>query len=146
MRAWTNTPRPTASASAFSISWRSRRKMAISTRLFALLMACTRGAMPSAGCISRFLLVSHHARNYCAARVFVDAVLLVNMIKLGIETTQLQKIFVIAALHNTAVVDHENNVGAPDGGKTVGDHDGGLAFHQTIQSLEDQLLRSRVES
>src|SRR5579859_6505008 len=33
-----------------------------------------------------------------------------------------------------------------DGGKPVSDHDAGLAFHQTIERLEDQLFRAGVQS
>ena len=54
IRAWTKTPRFTASARARSISIRSKRKITISTLLLAFSIALTKGATPSPGCVRSF--------------------------------------------------------------------------------------------
>ena len=40
------------------------------------------------------------------------------------------QLFVRAALDDLALLDHQNLVGAADGGKPVGDHERGAALHQ----------------
>ena len=55
MRAVTLTPLAAAAFSAISMSLRSKRKMAISTLFFALLMAASSGATPSAGSMISFM-------------------------------------------------------------------------------------------
>jgi len=49
-------------------------------------------------------------------------------------------------LDNRAFVHDEDDIRAADGREAMSDHDGGLAFHQTIQGFEDEFLRGGVES
>src|SRR5262245_46296748 len=50
-----------------------------------------------------------------------------------------------AALYYPAVLQEKNLIGAPDGGKAMGDHDGGSALCQVLDDFQDQRRRARVE-
>src|ERR1700733_14840940 len=63
-----------------------------------------------------------------------------DVMEFGVESAGQHQLFMVAPLDDGAVVQHKDRVRAADGGEPVGNHDGSLAFHQTIQSLEDQPL------
>ena len=69
-----------------------------------------------------------------------------QLIELRIQAAGLQQCLVVAALHDGSVLYHEDHVGPANRGEAVSDHDGRLALHQPVQSLEDQLFRGRVET
>ena len=43
----------------------------------------------------------------------------------------------VAHFHNVAVLHNKNQVGTSDGGKTVGNDEGGLALHQLPEGIVD---------
>ena len=51
-----------------------------------------------------------------------------------------------AGFDDPAAFDHEDLVGAADGGQAMGDHDRRLALHQPVQRVEDELLAFRVQA
>ncbi len=57
----------------------------------------------------------------------------------------LQQAVVRAALDDLAVVDHQHLVGIADGGKPVGDHEAGAAFHQAQQGFLQVFLGARID-
>ena len=63
-----------------------------------------------------------------------------DIVQFGVEAFGRHQLIVRAALCDRAVFDDEDHVRRLDGGQTMRDHDGGLAFHQPIQRLEDQLF------
>src|SRR2546426_757828 len=68
-----------------------------------------------------------------------------QLVKLGIQTTQIQEFFMLATLDNLSVLHNKDDAGFLDGGKPVGDHDGSLSLHQAVQRFVDEFLRLRVQ-
>src|SRR3954470_9242078 len=50
-----------------------------------------------------------------------------------------------SALRNLAILDYVDYIRLSDRGEPMRDHDRRLAFHQSVQRLENQLLRLRVQ-
>ena len=54
------------------------------------------------------------------------------------------QLLMAAALGDVAVLYHHDAIGIADGGKTVGDHEGGATLEQYLQRLLDQYFSVRV--
>ena len=56
---------------------------------------------------------------------------------MSIDSAPLEEFFVCASLSDSVVRHHKDFICAADGGKTMGDGDGGAVFGQDIQALLD---------
>src|SRR5258708_31770069 len=61
-----------------------------------------------------------------------------QLVELRIESTRLQKLVMLPALGDDAIVQHEDHVGSPNGGESVRDNHGSLTLsaHQPVESVE----------
>ena len=67
----------------------------------------------------------------------------------GIEVVvcafQAEKLFLGASFDDDTMVEHDDLVCIPDGGKPVGDHENRFFLHQPVQTLLDQLFGMSVD-
>ena len=65
--------------------------------------------------------------------------------QLGVEALALQKLMMVAMVHQLASVKDHNLMGITNCGQTVSYDQGGPPFHQPLQRLPDLLLIHRVQ-
>ena len=65
-------------------------------------------------------------------------------VEIVIAAAERKQLSVIAPLHDAALLDNQNLVGAPNGGEPVGDDERGASLHQLISPPESSPL-TRIE-
>lgn len=62
-----------------------------------------------------------------------------------LATLDLEKVCMLSLFDNLAVLEYEDHVGTADSAEAMRDYEGGSSFHELVQRVSDDLLRSCVE-
>src|SRR3954451_20402219 len=67
------------------------------------------------------------------------------LVEAGVEAGQGEELFVAAGFGYVAVLEDDDLVGVADGGEAVGDDEGGAAFHEPVEGVEEEAFAFAVE-
>ena len=86
-------------------------------------------------------------RSDCIDHIVGDVVEagVVHCVEAGIEAVFIHELVVVALFDQLAILQHDDPVGAADGGEAVGDDEAGAAFEQGFQRLLNLTFGVRVD-